>query len=164
MSIGCHGSEAVTVGGKPERHEMALDPGPADLGFVSKGSRESMKIDEIESVEGALSARPCGKWLFFPETLAIGSFSEIVASEASVCPFYLQRSSKDQGIMPTINGISLSHLPLLWLTGIPTCLRHCLCLPKSRLCCWCAHEGSGGTGWDLESWAGHLHRSRPSLE
>lgn len=36
-------------------HEMALDPGSADLGFVSKD--------------------PVFKWLFCSETLAIGSLS-----------------------------------------------------------------------------------------
>lgn len=37
VRILCHGSQAVTGGGMLDLHEMALDPGSADLGFVSKG-------------------------------------------------------------------------------------------------------------------------------
>lgn len=53
-------------------HEVALDPGPADLGFVSKGRHEYM-IRQSSIHGGVLNAGPCVKWLFCLETLAIES-------------------------------------------------------------------------------------------
>lgn len=55
-----------------ELHEVALDPGLADLGFVSKGRHENT-IRRSSIHGGVLRAGPCVKRLFCSETLAIGS-------------------------------------------------------------------------------------------
>lgn len=124
------------------QQEVAFNPGPAGLGFVSKGRREYM-IRRSSIHGGVLNAGPCVKWLFCLETLPIGSLSLRLSLQRPLSVpsvFIMDPSQRDEKFgEPRGHAYQERHLSITathaldnWDTNL---LRDCHCPTKNKGFC-----------------------------